>query len=142
MNHDIQRRHSESGTHTDAITRSYGHVTHHVLIEEMPAIILNDDGIITDCNSACSSLLCGSRSEIVWQHISKFLPQMHDAMLFNNCHLSPQLRYLSRIGHHFQAIRNDGSVFFSKIFIVELGNTYESFIRVIIRPILQEATNA
>lgn len=139
---DIQIRGGERGALTDAVNRDYRRVTNNVMTEEMPAIILNDDGIITDCNNACSSLLCGSRAEIVWQHISKFLPQMHDAMLFNNCHLNPQLRYLSRIGHHFQAVRNDGSVFFSKIFIVELGNTYESFIRVIIRPVLQEASNA
>lgn len=139
---DIQIRGGERGSLADAMTRDYGHVTNNVLVEEMPAIILNDDGVITDCNSACCNLLCCARAEIVWQHISKFLPQMHDAMLFNDCHLNPHLRYLSRIGHHFQAVRNDGTVFSSKVFFVELGNASERFIRAIIRPILQETSNA
>jgi PAS domain-containing protein len=132
---NIQKVYGETNT----VAGDYSHVIDHGLIEETPALMLNDDGIITDCNGACADLLGCATKDITSQHISKFLPQMQEAMLFNHHHhLNPQLRFLSHIGHHFQAIRNDGSFFFSKVFFVELGNTYESFIRVIIRPIQLE----
>jgi PAS domain-containing protein len=135
---NIQKVYGETNTGTSTVTRDYSDVINHGLIEETPALMLNDDGIITDCNGACADLLGCATKDITSQHISKFLPQMQEAMLFNNHHLNPQLRFLSHIGHHFQAIRNDGSFFFSKVFFVELGNKYESFIRVIIRPIQLE----
>ncbi len=133
---NIQRAYHEAITVSDAITQ--GANTN--LVEEMPAMMLSDDGIITDCNGACATLLGRSPNRIVRQHISKFLPQIHETTLFKDHHLSPHLRFLSRIGHRFQAMRDDGTFFDSKVFFVELGNTRESFVRVIIRPIESETT--
>lgn len=135
-----QKKYGDKNTAEDTVNYGYKHITNIDMIDDTPAMILNDDGIITDCNGACTNLLGCPQAEVIWQHISKFLPQIHDAMLFNNHQLNPHLRYLSHIGHHFKAVKNDGTLFFSKIFFVELGNTYESFIRVIIRPIQPEAT--
>jgi PAS domain-containing protein len=132
----IQKDYHETNTVTDAITQA----ANTDLIEEAPAMILSDDGTITNCNVACATLLGCPMTEIVWQHISKFLPQIQEEMLFKEHHLNPRLRFLSRIGHHFQAVRCNGALFASKVFFVELGNTCESFIRVIIRPVELEIT--
>ena len=133
---NIQRAYHETITVADAITQ--GANTN--LIEEAPAMVLSDNGVITDCNGACATLLGIPPNGTVKQHISKFLPQIHELMLFKDRHLNPHLRFLSRIGNRFQAVRSDGTFFDSKVFFVELGNTCESFIRVIIRPIEPEAT--
>jgi PAS domain S-box-containing protein len=136
---NIQKKQLGTNVAAGGIMQGYRYIANTDLIEEMPAMMLSDDGVITDCNEACATLLGYSPAEVVWQHISKFLPQMHEAILFKDHHLNPQLRFLSRIGHLFKAVRGDGTVFLSKVFFVELGNTCESFIRVIIRPIEIEA---
>lgn len=132
---NIQKEYRDTDAAVDTITRSYKHVANASLNEETPAMMLNYSGIITDCNWACARLLGYPQTQVIQQHISKFLPQIQETVLFKDHHLNPHLRFLSRIGHHFQAVRCNGAFFASQIFFVELGNTCESFIRVIIRPI-------
>lgn len=117
----------------------FSHINNDDFFGKTPAMTLSIKGIITYCNVSCAKLFGCFSFELIRQHISKFLPQIQEMMLFEGHHLNPRLRFLSHIGYHFQVNRSNGIAFDSKVFFVELGNTSENFIRVIFRPVGFEA---
>lgn len=138
----IQEEYRKGDEIAEVIARNYRYAINLDLAGDPPAMILDDSGTITSCNGACAELLGCTPPEVAWHHISKFIPKLQEAMLFNEHHLNPHLRFLSRIGHHFKAVKGDGTYFASKVFFVELGNSCDSFIRVIMRPVEVEAMHS
>ncbi len=98
-----------------------------------PALMVDERGMICDCNRAIEGLFGYRRSEVVWRHISMLLPQMQDIELMLKGHVNPKLQFLCRIGKPFAALDRSGETFASNLFFNDLGNPGSPRLRVIIR---------
>ena len=88
--------------------------------EGMLVLMLNDNGLILNCNTVAGKLLGCMTSQLLWQPVSRFLPQLADTVLMLNGKINPRLRFLSRIGHLFKLTSPDGEVFPSRLFFNEV----------------------
>jgi hypothetical protein len=103
-------------------------------------LTLHFNGMISDCNKAGGKLLGCLPSELIWQHISRLLPQLKNIALMQGQNLNPYLRFLSRVGYKFDVISLKGVHMVCKVFFCEIGGMGHRFLRVIICPIAQEQT--
>lgn len=101
------------------------------------AITLDSHGTILDCNPSASVLLNCSETKPTWQHISKFFPQLGEIALLIEERINPKLRFLSRVGYHFDAVAMNGLRFASKLYFVDIDHFGEHNLRLIIVPALQ-----
>lgn len=101
-------------------------------------LTLHYNGMITDCNKAGGRLLGCLPSELIWQHISRLLPQLKNISLTQGQDLNPYLRFLSRVGYKFEVIGSKGVHMVCKVFFCEIGSMGHRFLRVIICPLTQE----
>lgn len=114
-----------------ANTRSY--------VEDGIAILsVQANGTISGCNQSASELLSCDASSLTWQHVSTFFPQLTETALLVDEKINPNLRFLSRIGYHFEVVAMNGMRFASKLFFVDIDHLGEHYLRLIIRPISQE----
>lgn len=92
-----------------------------VVDEGMIVLMLNENGLILNCNEAATKRLNGTTSQLLWQPVSKFLPHLTGIALMLNGDVNPRLRFLSRIGHLFALRSLGGESFLSRIFLNEVG---------------------
>lgn len=102
--------------------------------EDMAALMLNDRGMIRDCNRLGEALFRYRRSELVWRHVSMLLPQLTELDLLQNGQPNPRLRFLCRIGRQFLAVTRDGEQFASTLFLNLLGSMGQPGLSLIVRP--------
>lgn len=103
--------------------------------EKIAAITLDEFGMIFDCNRNSEMLFKYRRSQLVLQHVSMLLPQLTELELVQCGQPNARLRFLSRTGHHFQAITKDGERFACKLYFNLLGRTEEHFrMSLVVRP--------
>ncbi len=101
-------------------------------------LTLHYNGMITECNKAGSRLLNCRPSELVWQHISRLLPQLKNVALMEGANLNPYLHFLTRVGYKFDVMSLKGARLVAKVFFCEVGNIEHRYLRVIICPLSQE----
>lgn len=101
-------------------------------------LTLHFNGMITECNKAGGRLLGCLPSELVWQHISRLLPQLKNIALMEGANLNPYLHFLSRVGYKFDVISHTGVRFMARVFFCEIGTMGHRFLRVIVCPLAQE----
>jgi PAS domain S-box-containing protein len=106
----------------------------HAEWQEPPALTLDERGMICDCSNAGEKLFGYSRKNLVWQHVSKLLPELSEIQLLKNGHLNPQLGFLCHCGHHFRATNRLGNVFLSELHFVLLNVAEKYTIRMIVQP--------
>jgi PAS domain S-box-containing protein len=106
----------------------------HVVWQEPPALTLDERGMICDCSNAGEKLFGYSRKNLVWQHVSKLLPELSDISLLENGELNQQLGFLSHCGHHFRAINRMGNTFMNELYFVLLDYAGRRTIRMIVQP--------
>lgn len=97
-------------------------------------LTLHYNGMISECNKAGGKLLGCRPSELIWQHISKLLPQLKNIALLQDQDLNPYLRFLSRVGYKFEVIDFKGAHLICKVFFCEIGSMGNRLLRVIICP--------
>jgi hypothetical protein len=107
-------------------------------IDSIAVLTLCDNGTIFECNNAAGALLDCIPSKITWQHISTILPQLAEIALMQGEKINPNLRFLSRIGYTFDVIGMSGTRFLSAVFFNEIETFGRHFLRIILRPVLQE----
>lgn len=103
----------------------------------LAVLTLYDNGMIRDCNVEFAALLGCTSKKLIWQHISKFLPQLGDVPLLKGETVNPYLKFLSRVGYCFEVVGFNGACFFSAVFF----NDVEDFGRHCLRVIFQPITN-
>jgi hypothetical protein len=106
--------------------------------ESRLVLTLHYNGMITECNKAGSRLLRCKPSELIWQHISRLLPQLKNVALMEGSNLNPYLHFLTRVGYRFEVISLSGARLIARVFFCEVGSTEHRFLRVIICPLTQE----
>jgi hypothetical protein len=107
--------------------------------EGMVVLMLNESGFILNCNTVAGKLLGGMTSQLLWQPITKFLPQLVNTALMLNGKINPRLRFLSRIGHLFEVTSADGESFKSRVFFNEVENYGQQNLCLVILPEAREA---
>jgi hypothetical protein len=106
--------------------------------ENRLVLTLHYNGMITECNKAGGKLLGCLPSELIWQHISRLLPQLKNVALMEGSNLNPYLHFLSRVGYKFDVISFRGVRLIARVFFCEIGSMEHRFLRVIICPLSQE----
>jgi len=106
--------------------------------ENRLVLTLHYNGMITECNKAGSKLLRCMPSELIWQHISRLLPQLKNVALMEGSNLNPYLHFLTRVGYRFEVMSLSGARLIARVFFCEVGSTEHRFLRVIICPLTQE----
>jgi light-regulated signal transduction histidine kinase (bacteriophytochrome) len=106
--------------------------------ENRLVLTLHFNGMITECNRAGSRLLGCLPSELIWQHVSRLLPQLKNVALMEGSNLNPYLHFLSRVGYKFDVISHRGARLVARVFFCEIGSMEHRFLRVIICPLSQE----
>jgi PAS domain-containing protein len=102
--------------------------------EDAAALILDDCGMIRDCNRAGEALFKYRRRQLVWRPVSMLLPQLLETNLLQDGQLNERLRFLCRIAYRFEAVAQDGERFVSALFLNLLGSTEHRHLSLIVRP--------
>ena len=77
--------------------------------EAMAVMILSESGLISDCSEKGASLLGWTQHELIGRAIIDVIPKLASVTLLKQGRVNAYLRFLSRIGHHFELIAKDGS---------------------------------
>lgn len=100
---------------------------------EPPALSLDERGMIQWCNKPFESLLGFRRSELIWQHVSKLLPEFADIELVQNGQVNPRLNYLCHCGHLYETQSKDGDIFLASLALIRIEHNGKKSIRMIVR---------
>ncbi|WP_430228771.1 hypothetical protein [Nitrosomonas communis] len=107
---------------------------------EYVVLILSEDGIIRDCNKAGADLLGGWPKNLPKLHVSRLLPKLAEIDLLKGEQANPYLRFLSRIGHHFEVVSMSGVHFAGKLFFSDVKDCGSHRMIIMIYPVYQEHT--
>lgn len=103
-------------------------------------LLLHDNGMIAECNEVGVDLFDCSLSMLAWRHVSTLLPQLAEISLIQeDGQINPRLRFLSRLGYHFEAVGMNDKYFFCELFFIAVEHRGRHYLRIIVRPIEQEA---
>ena len=106
----------------------------HAEWQEPPTLTVDERGMICDCSKAGEKLFGYSLRELVWQPVSKLLPELSEIQLVKNGQFNSQLGFLSRCGQPFLAINGLGNIFLNNLHFVLLNYAGKYAIRVIVQP--------
>jgi PAS domain S-box-containing protein len=108
--------------------------SHHVEWQEPPVLTMDEQGMICDCSKAGEKLFGYSCKDLVWQPVSRLLPELSGISLVTNGEINQQLGFLSHCGHHFQAISRSGNTFMNELYFVLLDYAGRRIVRLIVQP--------
>jgi len=106
----------------------------HAEWQEPPTLTVDERGMICDCSKAGEKLFGYSLRNLVWQHVSKLLPELSGIQLVKNGRLNSQLGFLSRCGQPFLAINRPGNICLNNLHFVLLNYAGKYAIRVTVQP--------
>ena len=106
--------------------------------DDLPAISLNERGMILDCNKPFEVLFGFDWRDLVWHHITKVFPQLTTVEFTQAGQVYPLLDYLVRCSQLYQAKKRDGVTFSSNLIFVRLEQEGKHLLRLIVFP--SEAT--
>lgn len=137
--HQVRHEALVSGSHDGLEHSGLGELKLVNTENELAVLMLDDNGVIRDCNAASARLLGCASSALIWLHISKFLPQLNDFNLIDGEKVNPHLRFLTRIGHQFEVITISGTHFFSAVFFNDVEDFGHHCLRIIFQPVISQA---
>lgn len=103
-------------------------------VNDVVVLKIDERGMVRDCSGSCETLFKCCRSELVGMHVSLLLPQLAEIPLMHNGEPCPRLRFLSRLGRHFEAVTLDGEHFDSQLFLIHLDGAGQGGLSLIVRP--------
>ncbi len=102
--------------------------------DEQVVLILDENGWIQGCNRAAAKLLGCPSTSLIWQHISKLLPELRETVLIQGGRVNSKLRYLTRVGHRFRLTSPDGNELNCRIFVNDLEGSGHHHLCLILQP--------
>jgi PAS domain S-box-containing protein len=100
-------------------------------------LTLLENGLILNCNKAGAQLLGYEPNQLIWQPISRLLPQLADMALVQDQEINPYLHFLSLVGHRFEVVAANGTHFASELFFSEVEELRRRCLRIVMQPIRQ-----
>lgn len=101
---------------------------------EPPALSLDERGMIQDCSKSFERLFGFKRCDLVWQHVSRLLPQLTGVNLVEAGRLNPILNYLCHCGHRYLAQNQRGETFSCNLSFVRIEFGGKRSLRLILNP--------
>lgn len=83
--------------------------------DKSAALMLDERGMIKDCDAAGEILFGYKRGELGSRHVSLLLPQLGELELVQGGRPNPQLSYSCRIGRQFRALTRDSGDFIAEL---------------------------
>ena len=111
---------------------------HRIEPQDPPSLALDERGMIQDCSKSFESLFGFQRRDLVWQHVSRLLPQLTGVDLVQAGRLNPILNYLCHCGHHYEAQDRQGRIISCILSLVRVEFDGRRSLRLIINPLLPE----
>lgn len=102
--------------------------------DDFAALIMDERGMILECNCAAEKLFGYPASELIWRHVSLLLPQLEEGSLVKDGRINPRLSFMCHCGHLFQALDRQCNLFFSELHLFELNNLGKRTLRAILCP--------
>lgn len=87
--------------------------------DDVAALMLDERGMILDCNKSAERLLGYVQSDLVWRHVSLLVPHFESNAMFLEGQINPRIRYLCHCGHRFSVLDGNGQSFLSEIHLFE-----------------------
>lgn len=100
-------------------------------------ITLLQNGMILACNKACGDLLGVAPEKIIWQPISRLLPQLADISLILDNKINPYLKFLSVAEHHFDLVTTNGSHIVCELFFSVIDELSKCCLQITLQPFKQ-----
>jgi PAS domain S-box-containing protein len=105
--------------------------------DEASVLMLDEHGMICDCNSSCEALFGYDRGELLGEHVSLLLPQLDARELMRDGQPNPRLRFLCRVSHSFQAVSSDAEKFPCDLFLNVINWEGRDCLSLIVHPVLK-----
>ncbi len=102
---------------------------------DLATLTLDALGVIFYCNRASEKLFKYLGEEMLGQNIAILLPQLAELQLIQDGQANPRLRFLCRVGHHFQGVTKDGERITSELFFSVLDSAKSERLSLIVRPV-------
>lgn len=102
--------------------------------KEVAALSLDKQGMIQDCNKAGEALFARGLDELIRHHVSVVVPELANMELVQNSGANPRLRFLSRIGRHFNVVQGNGQSFEGDLFLNILDSSGNGHLLLVVRP--------
>ena len=102
--------------------------------EDLAALAVDALGVIRYCNRATAALFKYRFDQLLGQHVSMLLPQLADLQLLQDGQPNARIRFLCRVGHHFEGVAQDGERFTSELFLSVLHGLESDRLSLIVRP--------
>ncbi|MCB1984670.1 MAG: hypothetical protein H6936_04695 [Burkholderiales bacterium] len=105
--------------------------------ESLAIFMLSDDGMILESNIEGQKLLGYATYATDKMHISKLIPLLSKIELLEkeNERVNPYLRFLSRIGHHFEVTSTTGRKFSGELCFSDINHLDQHLIILMIYPV-------
>jgi len=101
---------------------------------ELPVLLLDEAGLISDCNKTLEMLFGYRLCEIAWQHISCLIPQLAGLELVKKGRINPRLDFICHCGHIFQGLSKEGSAILAEMNLIGVQHNGSFALRVILHP--------
>lgn len=102
-------------------------------LEDAPALTLDGDGYIRDCNERAEEFFKYARHELLGQRIPLLLPELGDFELMRNGQTNSRLHFLCRTGRPFAALTKDGEKIPSALYLNLLDSAGKARLTLIVR---------
>lgn len=136
---DLQRSVSSSDAHLFSNSRTTdGRDEYGIEPQDPPSLALDERGMIQDCSKSFENLFGFQRRDLVWQHVSRLLPQLTGVDLVQAGRLNPLLNYLCHCGHRYDAQDRQGRIVSCILSLVRVEFDGKRSLRLIINPLLPE----
>jgi PAS domain-containing protein len=101
-----------------------------------PAVLtLLENGMILDSSKSAGELLGCEPEKLVWQPISRLLPQLADLKLVLDKKVNPYLKFLSIAGHRYEVRALNGTHLACELFFSQVEEFGRHCLRVVMQPI-------
>ncbi|MDP2246724.1 MAG: PAS domain-containing protein [Nitrosomonadales bacterium] len=106
--------------------------------DDIGILILDETGLITNMNPSALKVLECDAEEAKLQLVSVFIPELADKPLMINDRLNTHLRFLSRVGHVFEVVTQQGKSWPILLFFHEMEISNNKRICLLLAPAISE----
>ncbi len=99
-----------------------------------PALSLDERGMILDCSKSFEQQFGFRRIDLVWQHVSRLLPQLKNVDLIQAGQINRMLNFLCHCGLLFEAQTQQGDSLTARLSFVFIENPERRSLKLIVQP--------
>ena len=106
----------------------------------LATLTLLENGMILSSNEAGGTLLGCEPDDLKWQHVSRLLPMLKEVSLMLDGEINPYLKFLSTVGHRFEAVGMNKVGFRCELFFLNAEDSNRSCLQIAMQPIRPQTT--